>query len=51
MTEGSASSTTVLINPADETVIREVPHTTIEEVDAAVLRAVAMARTAQEATP
>ena len=41
MSEVSTSSTTVLINPSDETVIREVPHTSLEEVDAAVLRAVA----------
>ena len=34
-------SGTILINPADETVIREVAHTSLEEVDAAVLRAVA----------
>ncbi len=33
-------SATILINPADETVIREVAHTSLEEVDAAVLRAV-----------
>jgi acyl-CoA reductase-like NAD-dependent aldehyde dehydrogenase len=33
-------SSTILINPADETVIQEVPHTSLEEVDAAVLRAV-----------
>ncbi len=36
----STSSTTVLINPADETVIREVAHASLEDVDAAVLRAV-----------
>jgi len=36
----STSSTTVLINPADETVIREVEHTSLEAVDAAVVRAV-----------
>ncbi|MDP9028619.1 MAG: aldehyde dehydrogenase family protein [Actinomycetota bacterium] len=36
----STSSTTVLVNPADETVIREVQHTSLEEVDAAVLRGV-----------
>ena len=34
-------SATILINPADETVIREVAHTSLAEVDAAVLRAVA----------
>jgi acyl-CoA reductase-like NAD-dependent aldehyde dehydrogenase len=34
-------SATILINPADETVIRELAHTSLEEVDAAVLRAVA----------
>jgi acyl-CoA reductase-like NAD-dependent aldehyde dehydrogenase len=34
-------SATILINPADETVIREVAHTSLEEVDTAVLRAVA----------
>jgi acyl-CoA reductase-like NAD-dependent aldehyde dehydrogenase len=33
-------SSTILINPADETFIQEVPHTSLEEVDAAVLRAV-----------
>jgi betaine-aldehyde dehydrogenase len=33
-------SSITLINPADETVIREMQHTTLEEVDAAVLRAV-----------
>ncbi len=33
-------SSITLINPSDETVIREVRHTTLEEVDAAVLRAV-----------
>ncbi|MFC5503315.1 aldehyde dehydrogenase family protein [Lysinimonas soli] len=35
------SDTTTLINPADETVIREVAHTSLEEVDEAVARAVA----------
>ncbi|MBW4032040.1 MAG: aldehyde dehydrogenase [Acidobacteria bacterium] len=34
-------SATILINPADETVIREVAHTSLEEVDTAVERAVA----------
>lgn len=33
-------SSITLINPSDETVIREVQHTSLEEVDAAVLRAV-----------
>ena len=32
-------SSITLINPSDETVIREVQHTSLEEVDAAVLRA------------
>lgn len=31
---------TTLINPADETVIRDIPHTSVEEVDAAIARAV-----------
>jgi acyl-CoA reductase-like NAD-dependent aldehyde dehydrogenase len=31
---------TTLINPADETVLRDIPHTTVEEVDAAIARAV-----------
>ena len=35
------SDTTTLINPADETVIREIELTTLEQTDAAVLRAVA----------
>jgi acyl-CoA reductase-like NAD-dependent aldehyde dehydrogenase len=35
------SDTTTLINPADETVIRELTLTTLDEVDEAVLRAVA----------
>jgi acyl-CoA reductase-like NAD-dependent aldehyde dehydrogenase len=34
-------SSITLINPSDETVIREVQHTSLEEVDAAVLRAAA----------
>ncbi|CAN5386780.1 aldehyde dehydrogenase family protein [soil metagenome] len=34
-------SSITLINPADETEIQEVQHTSLEEVDAAVLRAVA----------
>jgi betaine-aldehyde dehydrogenase len=33
-------SSTTLINPADETVIQEVVHTTLDEVDAVVARAV-----------
>ncbi len=33
-------TSTTLINPADETVIGEVAHTSVEEVDVAVLRAV-----------
>jgi len=36
----SAASSTTLINPADETVIGEVAHTTLEQVDDAVARAV-----------
>jgi acyl-CoA reductase-like NAD-dependent aldehyde dehydrogenase len=34
-------SSTTLINPADETVIGEVAHTSLEQVDEAVARAVA----------
>ena len=34
-------STTTVINPADESVLAEVPHTPLEAVDAAVARAVA----------
>ena len=33
-------TTTTLINPADESVIREVTHTTLAEVDDAILHAV-----------
>jgi betaine-aldehyde dehydrogenase len=36
----SAASSTTLINPADETVIGEVAHTSLEQVDEAVARAV-----------
>ena len=38
-------SSTTLINPADESVIQEVAHTPLEEVDAAVARAVVAQRT------
>ena len=37
-------SSTTLINPADETVIREIVHTTLDEVDAAVERAITAQR-------
>lgn len=36
---GAAATSTVLIDPADETVIQEVAHTPLDEVDAAVARA------------
>jgi acyl-CoA reductase-like NAD-dependent aldehyde dehydrogenase len=43
---GSASrASTTLINPADETVIREVAHTTLAEVDDAVLHAMSAQKT------
>lgn len=38
------ASTTVLINPSDETVLQEVTHTSLEQVDEAVARAVAAQR-------
>jgi acyl-CoA reductase-like NAD-dependent aldehyde dehydrogenase len=37
----SGAASTTLINPADESVIREVEHTSLEQVDAAVARALA----------
>ena len=37
-------TSTTVINPADESVIAEVPHTPLEEVDAAIARAVAAQR-------
>ena len=37
-------ATTVLINPSDETVLQEVTHTSLEQVDEAVARAVAAQR-------
>jgi len=40
----STSSTTVLINPSDETVLSTVEHTSLEQVDAAVARAVSAQR-------
>ena len=38
------TDTTTLINPADETVIREIAHTSLEQVDEAVARAVTAQR-------
>lgn len=41
----TSPTTTTLINPANETVIREVEHTSLEQVDEAIARAVVAQRT------
>ena len=44
MTQAHDGASTILVNPADESVIGEVAHTPLDEVDAAVARAVVAQR-------